>query len=86
MNKTTAYKMVRALGDSFQTAAVELGCVKNTDGWNSDLFNGLAGFKILNMTDADIPDITKAVDIVMHDVTQLAWEGVQKHYETNKED
>jgi hypothetical protein len=83
MNKNKAYKMVRTLGKTFHNAAVDIECVKQKDGWNSDLFNGLAGFKILNLTDEDIPDITKAVDIVMRDVTELVWEGVQKHYEAN---
>ena len=83
MHKNKAYKMVRTLGESFHNAAVDIGCVEQNDGWDSDLFNGLAGFKILNVTDEDIPDITKAVDIVMHDVTELVWEGVQKHYEAN---
>tara|TARA_E500000305_G_C3907270_1_gene181608 strand:- start:84 stop:335 length:252 start_codon:yes stop_codon:yes gene_type:complete len=83
MNKNKAYKMVSALGESFHNAAVDIGCAKQKDGWDSDLFNGLAGFQILKLTDEDIPDITKAVDIVWSDIRELVWQGVQKHYEAN---
>lgn len=78
MNKTKAFEMIRTLGKSFHETALERGAIKDTDGFESDLFNGLAAFKILMLTDKDIPGIEKACEIVMNYVTNLAVEDFMK--------
>lgn len=78
MKKDKAFELIRVLGKSFREAALERGAIKDTDGFESDLFNGIAAFKILSLTDKDIPGIEKACEIVMEYVTNLAVEDFVK--------
>lgn len=75
MKKTTAYKMIETLGASIKKAMTERG-VKYED--MGDLIAGLGGFKVMMMTDADIPNIEKAYEIVAADVGKYCYEAVVK--------
>ncbi|MGB0796276.1 MAG: hypothetical protein ACPGR4_03945 [Paracoccaceae bacterium] len=65
MKKTTAYKMIRTLGAASKKAMAERGIEHEVV---SDLIAGLGGYKVMMMSDDDIPNIEKAYEIVAADV------------------
>ena len=73
MKKTMAYKMIRTLGAASKKAMAERGIKHEPMG---DLMAGLGGYKVMMMSDADIPNIEKAYEIVAADVAKYCYEAV----------
>jgi hypothetical protein len=75
MAKQDAFEMMRALGKTFTKELVGRNIIEPGDGFNSDLFNGLAAVIKLELTDKDIPGVERAFGIVMDYATKLAFES-----------
>ena len=75
MKKTMAYKMIKTLGAAAKEAMTERGIKYEEMG---NLIAGLGGYKVMKITNADIPNIEKAYEIVAADVAKYCYEAVVK--------
>lgn len=76
MKNDKAFELINELGKFFKAELVNREIIEPDDGFESDLFNGLAAVIKLELKDEHIPGVEKAFETVMEACSKAAFEMV----------